>query len=65
MSNTDHLRGVSLAAVAALAMGLAAIDPRIGTLAFMLMIVLGRIGRRIETREAEKAALLSSDRPFP
>lgn len=55
----------SLVAVAALAVVLAAIDPRIGTLAFMLMLVLGRIGRRIETREAEKAALLSSDRPFP
>jgi hypothetical protein len=32
---------------------------------YMLMILLARIGRRMEAREAEKAALLSSDRPFP
>jgi uncharacterized membrane protein len=55
----------SLVAVAVLAVVLAAIDPRIGTLAFMLMIVLARVSRRRESREAHEAALLSSDRPFP
>jgi uncharacterized membrane protein len=64
-AKASRFRSWSLVAVAALAVLLAAIDPRIGTMAFMLMIILGRIGRRFEIREAEKAALLSSDRPFP
>ena len=54
----------SLAGVAAIAVVIASIDPRFGSFAFMSMILFGRIGRRIEAREAAKAALLS-DRPFP
>jgi uncharacterized membrane protein len=55
----------SLVAVAGLAVALAAIDPRIGTAAFMLMILLARASRRREAREAREAELKSSERPFP
>jgi uncharacterized membrane protein len=60
-----RFRCFSIVAVAALAVAIAWFNPYFGTTAFMLMAVLGRLGRRMETREAEKAALLSSDRPFP
>jgi uncharacterized membrane protein len=65
VARAARFRCWSLVAVAALAVAFAAVDPRFGTAAFMLMILLARIGRRMEAREAEKAALLSSDRPFP
>jgi uncharacterized membrane protein len=65
VAKAARFRCWSLVAVAALAVLLAAFDPRIGTAAFMLMIVLSRIGRRIEAREAGKLAHLSPDRPFP
>jgi len=55
----------SIVAVAALAIGIALWNPYFGTVAFVLMVVLGRIGRRMEQRGAEQEALLSSDRPFP
>jgi uncharacterized membrane protein len=55
----------SLAAVAALAVALAAFDPRYGTLAFLLMFPLARISRRREAREAREAALPSPDRTSP
>jgi uncharacterized membrane protein len=65
VARAARFRCWSLAAVAGLAVALAAIDPRFGTAAFMLMILLARVSRRREAREAQKAALLSSDRPFP
>jgi hypothetical protein len=40
------------------------IDPRIGTAAFMLMILLSRASRRREAREAQ-AAQLPPERPSP
>jgi uncharacterized membrane protein len=65
VAKAARFRCWSLVAVAALAVLLAAFDPRIGTAAFMLMIVLSRIGRRIEAREAGKLAHLSPDLPLP
>jgi uncharacterized membrane protein len=55
----------SIVAVAALAIAIASWNPYFGTTAFILMAVLGRIGRRMEYRAAEREALLASDRPFP
>lgn len=55
----------SIVAVAALAVAIATWNPYFGTVAFVLMAVLGRIGRRMEQRGAEREAQLSSDRPFP
>ena len=40
----------SLVAVAALAIVIACFEPRFGTMAFILMIFLGRIGRRLEAQ---------------
>ena len=62
VAKAARFRCWSLAAVAALAVVIATFDPRFGTLAFMLMILLGRIGRRIEATEARKAALESTQR---
>lgn len=60
-----RFRCSSIVAVAALAIAIALWNPYFGTTAFILMAVLGRIGRRMEQRGAEREALLSSDRPFP
>jgi uncharacterized membrane protein len=65
VAKAARFRCWSLVAVAALAVAFAAIDPRIGTLAFMLMFLLGRMGRRMEAREAEKAALTPTESPSP
>jgi uncharacterized membrane protein len=62
VAKAARFRCWSLCAVAALAVVIATFDPRLGTLAFMLMIILGRVGRRIEAREAEKATLDSTER---
>jgi uncharacterized membrane protein len=51
----------SLVAVAALAVAIAAVDPRFGTMAFMLMWPLGRIGRRLQDRHP--APPLSTEQP--
>jgi uncharacterized membrane protein len=40
----------SLVATTVLAMSIAYFEPRYGTMAFMLMIILGRIGRRLEAQ---------------
>ena len=39
-------------------------NPRIATLPFMLMLLLGRLARRVEARAAAKAAL-QTQRPSP
>lgn len=61
VAKAARFRCWSLAAVAALAIVIATVDPRLGTLAFMLMLLLGPMGRRMEAREAEKAALHSTE----
>jgi len=51
----------SLAAVAALAVVIAIFEPRLATLAFISMVPIGRVARRIEARAAEPAAPIPSD----
>ena len=50
----SRFRCWSLVAVAALAVLISWFFPYFGTTAFMLMMVLGRIGRRLEKRHAER-----------
>jgi uncharacterized membrane protein len=59
-----RFRGWSLVALAAVAVAIAWWDPRYGTMAFVLMFLLVRIARRLESRASAQEALLS-DRPFP
>jgi uncharacterized membrane protein len=65
VANGARFRCFSIVAVAILAIVISAWQPLFGTAAFILMAVMGRIGRGIETRAAEREAQLSSDRPFP
>lgn len=60
-----YFRCGSIVVVAALAIGVALWKPYLGTATFILLAILGRIGRRMEQRGAEREAQLLSDRPFP
>jgi uncharacterized membrane protein len=53
----------SLVALALAGVAIASWQPRFGTLAFVLMFLLARIGRRVEARAARQDALLN-DRPI-
>lgn len=65
VARATRFRCWSLAAVAALAVTIALFDPRFGTVAFMLMIVLRRIGRARESRAAAPTPPTSSERSSP
>jgi uncharacterized membrane protein len=59
-----RVRGWSLVALAAIAVGIAAWEPRRGVLAFLLMFLLAPLARRAEARAAAKDAPLT-DRTSP
>lgn len=65
MLKAVRFRCWSIVAVAALAVFIAWFQPYFGTMAFMLMALLGRIGRRMEHVAAERAALASQEKASP
>jgi len=59
-----RLRCWALVVLALVAVAVATWNPRIATLPFMLMLLLGRLARRVEARAAAKDAL-QTERPSP